>query len=65
MKDGAFIIDNFPKALNDYIAEWRQLESAYYRIPSWRQFKRLKNIKQREKLTKAYEAKMKDWGLIP
>lgn len=65
MKSGAYIIDNFPKALNDYIAEWRRLEAEYYKIPSWRIFKQLKNIKQREKLTKAYEAKMKDWGLIP
>lgn len=65
MKDGGYIIDNFPKALNDYIADWRKLEAEYYKIPSWRFFKQMRNIKQREQLTKQFELKMKDWGLIP
>lgn len=47
-----------------YLAEWHRLEQEYYRIPSWRTFKQLKNIRQREKLTKAYEATMKQRGII-
>ncbi len=50
--------------LKAYIAEWQALEAEYYRIPSWRTFKQLKNIRQREKLTKAYTAKMKKWGIL-
>lgn len=47
-----------------YIAEWRELERQYYRIPSWRVFKQLQNIKQREKLTRLFTARMKNWGVI-
>lgn len=51
-------------ALQKYISEWQALDAEYYRIPSWRIFKQIKNIRQREKLTKAYTAKMKEWGII-
>ncbi len=47
-----------------YSAEWRRLDYQYSRIPSWRTFKQLRNIKQREKLTKAYTAKMREWGIL-
>lgn len=50
--------------LKAYIAEWQKLEREYYRIPSWRTFKQLKNIRQRERLTKAFTLKMKRWGVI-
>lgn len=53
----------FPRFMK-YIEEWRELERQYYHIPSWRTFKQLKNIRQREKLTKAYVAQMKEWGVI-
>jgi hypothetical protein len=64
-KSAAYIIDNFPKALNQYMAEWRQLEAEYYKIPSWRHFKQMRNIKQREQLTRLFATKMQKWGLIP
>lgn len=51
-------------ALQKYIKEWRELEAAYYRIPSWRIFKQLSNIRQREKLTRVYTARMKHWGIL-
>lgn len=47
-----------------YVEEWRDLERAYYRIPSWRVFKQLRNIKKRERLTTLYVARMKRWGII-
>ncbi len=65
MKDGKYILDNFPQAFNAYVREWRALEDEYYRIPNWRTFKQLSNIRKREKLTKAYIVKMRGWGLIP
>lgn len=54
------IITEFPA----YLDEWRMLEEAYYRIPSWRWLKQLQNIRQRERLTKEYERKMHTWGLV-
>lgn len=47
-----------------YVAEWRELERQYYRIPSWRVFKQLSNIKRREKLTRVFSQRMKKWGVI-
>lgn len=47
-----------------YQAEWKRLAAEYDRIPSWRTFKQLRNIKQREKLTKAYTAQMIAWGIV-
>lgn len=54
------IFTEFPQ----YLAEWKKLEQEYYRIPSWRIFKQLQNIRKREKLTKAYSARMIEWGII-
>lgn len=51
-------------AFQKYIKDWRELEAAYYRIPSWRWFKQLSNIRQREQLTRVYVARMKKWGVI-
>lgn len=51
-------------AFMKYIEEWRELERQYYQIPSWRFFKQLKNIRQRETLTRVYVARMKKWGVI-
>lgn len=53
------MLTEFPQ----YLAEWKRLEQEYSRIPSWRTFKQLRNIRQREKLTKAYTARMKEWGI--
>lgn len=47
-----------------YVSEWRELERQYYQIPSWRIFKQLKNIKQRENLTRVFVARMKKHGVI-
>jgi len=46
-----------------YTADWKRLDQEYYRIPSWRWIKQMRNIRQREKLTKAYTAKMREWGI--
>lgn len=51
-------------AFMQYVSAWRKLEQQYYHIPSWRIFKQLSNIRQREKLTKAYVKRMVDWGVI-
>lgn len=50
--------------LKAYIADWQKLEAEYNRIPSWRTFKQISNVRKREKLTKAYTAKMKEWGVL-
>lgn len=47
-----------------YVEEWRDLERQYYAIPSWRIFKQLRNIKQRETLTRVFVARMKHHGVI-
>lgn len=47
-----------------YIEEWHKLDVEYYTIPSWRIFKQLKNIRQREKLTRIFTARMKHYGVI-
>lgn len=52
------------EALTKYIADWRELERQYYQIPSWRIFKQLSNIRQRERLTKLFVARMKHWGVL-
>jgi hypothetical protein len=54
----------FFEAFQRYVKEWRDLERAYYRIPSWRWFKQMSNIRQREKLTRVYTARMRHWGII-
>jgi hypothetical protein len=54
------IIDELLK----YVAEWRAFENEYYQIPSWRWIKQLRNIKQRENLTRVFTARMKHWGII-
>lgn len=54
------IIDSLLK----YIADWRKLEREYAEIPSWRFFKQLKNIRQREELTRIFVAKMVKVGII-
>lgn len=59
-----YIAEHFPDVFLDYINQWRYLESEYYRIPEWRFFKKMANIRQRERLTREYEKKMKSWGLI-
>lgn len=51
-------------ALQKYIKEWRELEAAYYRIPSWRWIKQHRNVSQRMKLTRLFTARMKHWGII-
>lgn len=56
--------DGFIEAFMKYVADWRALEREYYRIPSWRWFKQLRNIKKREKLTRLYVARMRHWGII-
>lgn len=50
--------------LKAYIRAWQKLEREYRQIPSWRSFKQLRNIRQREKLTKAYIERMKEWGIM-
>ena len=47
-----------------YVEEWQKLDAEYYRIPSWRIFKQLKNIREREKLTRVFTARMKHYGVI-
>lgn len=54
----------FLAAFRAYVSQWQALEREYNRIPSWRTFKQLRNIRKREKLTKAYTAKMKEWGIL-
>lgn len=56
--------DGFVEAFMKYVADWRELERQYYRIPSWRWFKQLRNIKKRENLTRVYVARMRHWGII-
>lgn len=50
--------------LKAYIAEWHKLEREYYRIPDWRWFKQMQNIKRRERLTRVFTQRMKKWGII-
>lgn len=47
-----------------YVEDWRELDRQYYQIPSWRIFKQLKNIRQREQLTRVFVARMKHNGVI-
>lgn len=47
-----------------YVEDWRELDRQYYEIPSWRIFKQLKNIRQREQLTRVFVARMKHNGVI-
>ena len=54
------VITTFQK----YIKEWHDLDVAYYKIPSWRIFKQLKNIRQREQLTRVFVDRMKHHGVI-
>lgn len=56
--------DGFIDAFMKYVADWRELERQYYRIPSWRWVKQLRNIKKREQLTRVYVARMRHWGII-
>lgn len=51
-------------AFVDYVNEWQRLADEYNRIPSWRTFKQLGNIRKREKLTKAYTKQMQEMGII-
>jgi len=48
----------------NYVKEWHALDVAYYQIPGWRIFKQLRNIKQREELTRVFVARMKHHGII-
>lgn len=53
---------------SDYIAEHRRLEQEYDQIRAWPIvgfIKQMANIRRREQLNKAYEAKMKAWGIWP
>lgn len=52
------------KAFTAYVNEWQRLDREYSRIPSWRTIKQLRNIRKREKLTKAYTARMREWGIL-
>lgn len=54
----------FVDAFMAYVNEWCELERQYYRIPSWRWFKQMSNIRQREQLTRVYVARMKHWGIL-
>lgn len=54
----------FFETFQRYVSEWRQLEREYYQIPSWRIFKQLQNIRQREQLTRVFTARMKKWGIL-
>ena len=56
------ILTEFPKYLEDY----RRLEIEYYKIRNWPIIgfiRQMHNLRQRSKLTKAYEKKMKEWGI--
>jgi hypothetical protein len=48
----------------NYIKEWHELDVEYHKIPSWRIIKQLKNIKERENLTRVFVARMKYHGVI-
>ena len=47
-----------------YVEDWRELDRQYYQIPRWRIFKQLKNIRQREQLTRVFVARLKHNGVI-
>lgn len=51
-------------AFMKYVQEWQALEREYYSIPSWRWFKQMRNIRQREALTRVYIARMRKYGII-
>jgi len=49
-----------------YLREWNRLEREYWRvrrIPVYHFIKQMINLRQREKLTKWYQGKMKEWGI--
>ncbi len=50
-------------AFKKYIAEYKKLEVEYSRIPNWRIFKQLRNIKKRETLTRIFTTKSRKWDL--
>lgn len=56
--------EDFIEDFMAYIADWRELDREYSRIPSWRHIKQLRNIKKREKLTRLYVARCKKRGII-
>lgn len=47
----------------EYIRQWEELDREYYQIPSWRIIKQLRNIRKREKLTKAWAQRMREAGV--
>lgn len=52
------------KAFKDYLNEHAELEKEYTRIPNWRHFKQMKNIRKREKLTRQYKLRMFELGVL-
>lgn len=56
--------DVFIRRFMLYVALWQQLEKDYYKIPSWRTFKQLANIRKRERLTKDFVKQSKEWGIL-
>lgn len=56
--------DEFIRIFTDYVDQWRELDNQYARIPGWRIFKQLRNIRKRERLTRLFTARMKKYGVI-
>lgn len=54
------LLYEFKRYLNDYA----ELEKEYIRIPKWRHFKIMKNLKKRENLTRDYKVKMFELGVF-
>lgn len=52
------------KAFRNYLNSYLELEREYMRIPNWRYFKKMKNIRQRETLTRQYKLQMFELGVL-
>jgi hypothetical protein len=47
-----------------YLNRYAELEKEFARIPQWRHFKVMKNLRKRELLTRQYKVRMAELGLF-
>lgn len=51
-------------AFKQYIEEYAELEKEHARIPRYRMFQQMRNIKKRELLTRDFKRKMAELGIM-
>ncbi len=52
------------KEFKEYLNKYSELELEFSRIPRWRHFKQMKNIRQRERLTRQFKVRMFELGVL-